>query len=814
MLSYFIFFITIILGIIVTLIVRHIAMVKQIGSIPDKRMVHFGFIPHMGGLGFYLSGLIGILISLLWSEYYRDMFTLKYAGIFLGATIMLITGIFDDVKGLNARTKFIIQLVAASIVILSGCKIDTIINPFGNPIDLGILSVPLTVLWLIGVTNAINLLDGLDGLAAGVSAIVLATFAVLAYQQQDWMTYNLCIAFIGAILGFLYFNYHPASIFMGDTGSLFLGFFIAALAVKGLQRSEGNVALIVPVIVLSVPIGDTVLAFFRRLNKGQHPFSPDKDHLHHRLLFLGLSHRQAVHIVYLFSILFGFAAIMVANESRFVGGLVLVLVLSIAIFSLYRLGYLEDQKIRTTSGELSVIQVRKEQAPLSMRRFWHKFLLILSDIITLNLALLFTFWFRYHSGIMPNQPNLQADYYFYSGVWLILTIVFILFFMINGLYAMRWDVSRFDQVMRLSKVVVFMIAILFIITFDPETMFKFSRLTLPFYMFVIILFVNTGRLLIIQIEKKWQILEYSAHNTLLIGANEKSRKLLEEINNNPHLLYHIVGYVDEQKTKSNFDNVKYLGNFKKLGRLVREYGVEEVIIAIEERSRDDIMDIISSAQNMKVTFKFIPDIYDLISGHKTEEITGHPLIKLFAEHMKPWEWLVKRLGDILFAAVILILLLPVFIIIMIVQLFSGLYPFFVIEDRVGKHKHIFGLLRFNTGNEKSKAGAWLRRSGLAKLPILVNLLLGSITIIGPVMETPQTVKKIQSKINFYNRRFLIRPGILGWGMHPNGPRNTVADFKKYFDKELLYLENMSLMLDFRILIRSIVQAILQKNKQD
>jgi UDP-GlcNAc:undecaprenyl-phosphate/decaprenyl-phosphate GlcNAc-1-phosphate transferase len=805
--SYIIFFAATGLGIFLTLFIRCFAIKQKIGSVPDKRMVHFGFIPHMGGLAIYLAGVLAILILFFWRDYYLKMFTLKYVGIFAGASLMLVTGIIDDVRGLRAQTKFILQLLAASIVIMTGCRIETIINPFGSPIDLGYFAIPITFLWIIGITNAINLLDGLDGLAAGVSAIAMAIFAVLAFQQQDWMTYNLCIAFIGAILGFLYFNYHPASIFMGDTGSLFLGFFLAALAVKGLQKSEGNISLLVPIIALTVPIGDTVLAFFRRLNKGQHPFSPDKDHLHHRLIFLGLSHRQAVHIIYMFSFLFGFAAYMIATESRLVGGMVLLLIFIIAVFSLYRLGYLEDQKIKTYTGEFSVIKVKKELAPLSMRRFWHKFLLILTDIVALNLSLLFTFWFRYHSGFFPKESVLFADYYLYSGVWLILTFTFIFFFMINGLYSMRWDVARFYQITRVSKVSILIMAIIFLITFDPNHIFSLSRLTLLFYMIMVIFFVNIGRMIIIQIEKKWHLLEYSQHNTLLIGADEKTMKLLEEVRSNPHLLYNIVGYVDNKKPKNGFEDIRYLGNYKILGKIIREYGVEEVIIATTEKSRDDVLDIIAAAQNLKVTFKIIPDMYDLISGHKTEEIIGHPLIRLFPEHMKPWQWILKRIFDLATGIGLIIILAPVFIAIIIIQLLSGIYPSFIIQDRVGKHRRIFGMLKFNTGKQEIGFGKWLQRSGFVNLPVLVNLIFGSVSLVGPAIEKPDIVSKYQSRISFYNRRFLIRPGIIGWKL-PLTRNVTLKDHKDRFDKELFYLENMSLLFDLRLILRSVSDLVL------
>ena len=159
--SYVILGISICIGLFSTYVTRFYTIRHGIGTVPDKRKIHSGFIPHMGGLGIYLGGVAGLLISIFWKEYYWNTFTLKYAGILTGATVMLLTGIVDDVKGLNARQKFILQLLAATIVIYSGCKIETIINPFGRPLELGFWSIPVTYLWLIGLTNAMNLLDGL-----------------------------------------------------------------------------------------------------------------------------------------------------------------------------------------------------------------------------------------------------------------------------------------------------------------------------------------------------------------------------------------------------------------------------------------------------------------------------------------------------------------------------------------------------------------------------------------------------------------------------------------------------------------------------
>jgi len=808
--SYIIIIISILAGLLSTYAMRSFAIKNGIGSVPDQRKIHLGFIPHMGGVGIFIGGSLGLLVALLWKEYYWHMFTFKYAGILSGATIMFITGIIDDTRGLKATQKFLLQLVASTIVIYSGCKIETIINPFGDPIQLGIFSIPITYLWLIGITNALNLLDGLDGLASGVGLLALATFAILSYQQQDWMTFGICLAFIGGIIGFLYFNYHPASIFMGDTGSLFLGFLIAALAVKGLQKSEGNIALLVPIIALAVPIGDTSLAFFRRISQGHHPFSPDRDHLHHRLLFLGLSHRQAVHIIYLFSFLFGVAAILMATETGLYGALVVLLIFMVAILSLYRLGYLEAQKIKTYIGEQTVIEVKKEMAPLSMRRFWHKLILLCSDVIMINLALLITYLIRFQSGLFENFTSLTLDFYFSSGIWLLLTSFLILLFVLNGLYTMRWDVSRFDQVVRISRVILFGTIILFFVTLDPEKLLSPSRLSLIVYAGILIILVNLGRLFIIYIEKKISVLEYGQHHTLLVGSDIKAQKILDEINQNPHLLYHVVGIIAATKPEGPISNIKYLGNYKKISPIIRDEGIEEVIIALDEHSPDEVLNIVAHGENLGVSFKVIPEMYDVISGLKTEEVIGHPLIKLFPEHMLPWQWLMKRFMDFFFAIIGLAILTPLFLIVTLIQMIAGIRPIFSIDDRVGRNGKLFGLVEFNRGENDNKVGKLLVSSRIYKLPQLLNVLMGSLSLVGPRAETKEGVEKFRSKLRFYNRRFMIRPGMTGWAQLKVMRVVTDDMREEYFRQDLFYLENMSLIFDVRIIIRALIKLIFRR----
>jgi len=378
------------------------------------------------------------------------------------------------------------------------------------------------------------------------------------------------------------------------------------------------------------------------------------------------------------------------------------------------------------------------------------------------------------------------------------------------LYQMRWDISRFDQLLRTSRVIIFGAALLFLITLDPSRLFSSSRLTLIFYALLLLLLVNTGRLLVIYFEKKFAVLEYAPHKTILVGTGEKARKILKEIRGNPHLLYDLVGVIDTPEPKTALGNLTYLGVYEQLPRAIRDNGVEEVIIAISERSRDEILNIVSYGENMGVSFKLIPEMYDVISGHKTEEILGHPLIRIFPDQMKSWQWLVKRLIDIIAGLILFTVCIPFFLLVIFLQVIKGIYPYLRVEDRVGRQGKLFGLLMFNSGAGQEKFESFLGRTRLYKIPQLLNLILGSISLVGPRPESRTNVEELRSRIKFYNRRFMVRPGLTGWGQMKVRDLTSFKHQKEEFKQDLFYLENMSLSFDFRILLRSFLSFIFGK----
>jgi len=290
-----------------------IKAVDEVGA----RKVHRERMARLGGAAVYVSFLIGML--LISPDHHH------FWPIMLGGLVIIITGLLDDIYAVSASKKLLGQSAAALIVIFGGLYVEVITLPFGIEWYLGIWGLPLAFLWIIGITNAINLIDGLDGLAAGVSAIVFASISVLAILGGNELVTVMSLVLLAGTLGFLIFNFHPATIFMGDTGSLFLGYMIAVLSLLGF-KTVTLFSLLVPIVLLAVPIADTLFSILRRYFNKKPISAPDKSHIHHRLLKLGFSHKKTVLMIYGLSIFFSAAAIMLAQSTLLISIFIVVTV--------------------------------------------------------------------------------------------------------------------------------------------------------------------------------------------------------------------------------------------------------------------------------------------------------------------------------------------------------------------------------------------------------------------------------------------------------------------------------------------------------
>jgi UDP-GlcNAc:undecaprenyl-phosphate GlcNAc-1-phosphate transferase len=328
---------------LLTPFVRRFALAR--GLFDDQvlaRKIHGRPVPRLGGVaiaaGFYVP-LLALLLqaSSVGQMFYKNM--RMSVAFLLGGLVICGLGLVDDVRGAGAGKKFLVQFVVAGALFAAGIRIEHLTLPFVGSFALGALSLPFTLLWVVGVINALNLIDGLDGLAAGVAFFGVATTFAIAFLRQDPLMMLFMGALAGAIVGFWAYNFNPASIFMGDTGSMFLGYVLGVGAMQTSQKSSTVVAILVPIVALGLPIADTFLAILRRTIAGRPIFSADRQHIHHRLLDMGLSQRKAVFTLYGASIILGVVALLLTLANSAETALILAATGLLGYLGFKRLGY-------------------------------------------------------------------------------------------------------------------------------------------------------------------------------------------------------------------------------------------------------------------------------------------------------------------------------------------------------------------------------------------------------------------------------------------------------------------------------------------
>jgi UDP-GlcNAc:undecaprenyl-phosphate GlcNAc-1-phosphate transferase len=302
----FVYIGSLLLAALITPILIRISRVVGICDNPDARKVHTSAIPHIGGAAIFLSMIAMVIPILFLDNHVGEVFRktrIQVITLLAAGSYMFFVGLIDDLHKLRARYKLLAQLFAAVVLYLAGVRIDALNVANLFTLHLGLFSLPITILWIVAITNAVNLIDGLDGLAAGIATVACSVIAIFALHSYQPLMVVFMLALLGGLSGFLFFNFNPARIFMGDSGSMFLGFTIASVSVMCGMKSKTIVALALPALALGLPIFDTAFSILRRYLQRRGIMSPDRSHLHHRLLDMGLHHRHAVIIMYAITIL-------------------------------------------------------------------------------------------------------------------------------------------------------------------------------------------------------------------------------------------------------------------------------------------------------------------------------------------------------------------------------------------------------------------------------------------------------------------------------------------------------------------------------
>jgi len=826
---FLIFFLALLISVLVTFPVKKIALHFKIGSHPSGRKIHQGFIPVLGGVGIFAGLAAGIATALLFDLLsINDLINAKY--FIIGLLIVILTGFVDDIKGLSSTQKFLGQFLAAISLVAGGCVIGAFRSPDGTILNLGWFAYPFSVMWIVLVINAVNLMDGLDGLAGGISLLSLMGFLIIASITGKIFLIILALAAMGGILGFLKYNRHPASIFMGDIGSLQLGFLLAFFSIEALKVAGSNqIYFLTSLVLLGIPVTDTLISFFRRLGGGEHPFKADQEHVHHRVLNLGLSHSQTVDLLYLLAFVYSVIGILMVLYDEVVGLPLFIIALIFSIYWAWRLGYLE------TRSRL-IFGLEEREASTAIRpqfhwnRIWHQTTVFITDILSVNIVLYLTYWFKFQSGILQVLTFRSLQDYFMTPVFLTFTIGWIGLFWLNGLYSMQWDISRFDKTFRVSKVITFGIVLIGLITADLDQPLTRSQISsLIFYWVTMIVFVNGFRLLVIHFEKRLHWFEYSFKNTLIVGTTRKATNLIQDIRINPHMLYKIVGVVDRKAGKNDrFAGYPILGNYDDLTELIHQYKIEEILVTLGKPSREDLMNIIGICDRLQVVVKTLPELSEIVSG-KNPGLAGHPLVRMFPERMVIWQWLVKRTLDLLFSIILLVGLSPLLLGLTFLIKLKFKSGILVKQPILGRNGEVFRMNLFRITysvpaekgdyrngidvNNLTNVGRFVYEKNLYKLPQLFNIIKGEMSVVGPRPESIEWYRENRNKFQFLHRRILVRPGITGLAQVKYRYESSQKFLIERMKYDIFYTENISINLDLRIILRSILLFFSRPKKQ-
>ncbi len=566
---------------------RRLALWLQAVDEPEPRRVNETPMPRLGGLGICLGALLGPVVAALVDPIAANLLVRTWPGwVALVAAALLVTaiGAIDDIRPVPAFVKLTFQIVVAVIVVFAGYTVHDVAIPFVGVVELGYLAVPFTLAWVIGVTNAINLVDGLDGLATGVALIASATlFAATAFLDRPDVAL-MCAALVGATAAFLRYNFHPASIFLGDSGSLFLGFALSVLAIAGGLKGTTTVALMVPFLALGLPLMDTILTIVRRMLRSlrvgrRSPaedryaffwtgrmalFTADREHIHHKMLERGLSHRAAVMVLY------GVCAALGALGfvSLLLTGAPLVLVVtSVALatfIALRRLGY---QETRVLGRGLLL--------PL-LERSGHRFLLpVLGDLAFVGLAYYGAHW------IGATAHNWQAQRAIMVRTAPVALIITLGVFSLGGTYRGDYRHPGLADVLRLVRTVAVATAALWVgrWAFGLAARHDLSTAVINFY------FLGTlaiGSRIAFRILEDLYLAEPDGRAPALIyGAGRAGAVAVKEFLSNALLDLHPIGFVDDDPRLAGayLDGLPVYGGLADLPRLIGDLGVGAIIIA-------------------------------------------------------------------------------------------------------------------------------------------------------------------------------------------------------------------------------------------
>jgi UDP-GlcNAc:undecaprenyl-phosphate GlcNAc-1-phosphate transferase len=560
-----------VLALIFTSIVKRISLRYGKVALPRHDRWHNTPTALLGGIGIYFATVISSIIFI-------SVFLKGLLGIFAGGTLLFITGIVDDIRPLKPYTKLLVQITAAVIVIYSGIRME-MFSP--------VISVPLTILWIVAVTNAFNLLDNMDGLSAGIALITSIALSIVSAIHNRWELVTISLIIAGSCLGFLRYNFNPASIFMGDCGSMFLGFSIATLSILGtyLHASNVIVTIAVPVLIMAVPIFDTALVTIMRNLTGRAVSQGGKDHISHRLVVLGLSERQAVLLLYFLSIITATIAIIYPYINFYVITVIVLLVLIVLFFIGVFLGETKVYTQEELEKAKEKILGNGGKTILDTTIFYKRQIIeLLVDFVLIAIAYISAYLLRFEGNIRGGDLQLMIESF------PIVIVAQLISFFYFGLYKKIWKYIGLSDVVSIFKAVTLgtllsVFSILLVTRF-----YGYSRAVFVIYWLLLIVLSTSARGIIRLLREHFAEIQKSRGKRVVIfGAGDAGSMLLREIKNNPELNYKVIGFVDDDRKKygRRIYGKTVIGSGHDLSKIAKEKNIEEVLIAISRLTDEE-----------------------------------------------------------------------------------------------------------------------------------------------------------------------------------------------------------------------------------
>lgn len=608
----FIFIVAAALAWVITYGIRQLAQRHHLLAHPNERSSHTVPTPRLGGIGIVVAFMLTVLAYAWWQPAWATEHGAALSGLLLGGLLMAGLGLIDDFYTLPARLKLAGQVLIALVPILFGFRLTGIVFPTmvsqfleSSQISFGMLQIPLTLIWFVGVINLFNFMDGIDGLVAGVVVIasIFFVFLVQPLSEVAWLSV-LLVALAGASLGFLRFNASPASIFMGDSGSHFLGFMLAGLSLLYAPGDSPITSFLAPIILLSALLFDAIYTLIRRLLHEENIFTAHRSHLYQRLVILGYSHRQVTQYYYFLTFITGAAALIYFYSSSSFGEWMAVLsCLAVFSASIWVINRLEKRK-----GETIIIR--------------NRYYLII-DLLLIPAVAAMSFLIRIDTLTIGNYfPQLQLFI-------VISLIVKPVVYNIIGLYKRLWRYASIGEMVMIvngAAVATLIVAIIIIIlgtVVNIEIALQFPRSILAIDFILTVIAVGGvrfySRLITIQ-TIPWSasptINKIQNKKVLIVGAGDTGATLAREMKQSPHYRITPVGFIDDdaRKLKLSIHGIPVLGKRRDIPRLVSEWGVQEVIIAMPSAPGKTIREIVQICEQAKIPFKTMPSIYELLGG--------------------------------------------------------------------------------------------------------------------------------------------------------------------------------------------------------